>query len=1053
MKHSDKKTSYIFRLLMSFFTLILIILFFFIMSMVSKIQGTARIVNYAGLVRGSTQRIIKLEDAGQPQDELIAKVSSYIEGLRYGSDDLQLVRLDDTAFQNKMQELDTYFENLKEEILLVREKGYDDTDIISKSEYFFSICDTATGLAEAYSQRLASSLNRLEKFVLVDIFLLVLLIAAEFIKALRYAAQNKILQKKVYLDEATGLPNKNKCEEILNDPEPVDPSSAVAVCVFDLNNLRSINNNLGHDKGDEYIRTFAIELRKAIPEEHFVGRDGGDEFIAVFRNMTHSEVQQCLRDARQYIDDYSLVHSEMPLSYAAGYALSTDYESCTMRDLFIHADKNMYIDKNQAKIQEAAAVKKLHYHLLNQINTQGFLFSDCIYCDARLDQYTILRASSDFFLADEGSYSGAVEQIVQNLTDNTTRRSMWQSLQLSCISDTLSEENHLLELPYQYQRDDGIHRGRMTLLFTDADANGHLHHFILGFESFHDKTKAADNERKQLTQYYEQMKQSILENGNYVDALMDTAEAVYTVDLTNDQLEKIYYHVTTEDFHLGIHPPCSYNDYCLARSQYVTEETMENYRIVDSSEKLLERFQTGAKQITVEYREKAANGELMWLQKTVLMSQDTLYDEKTNREIPVVHGMILFKNTSVFHEQEQMEKERLQVAFEEADSASKAKTEFMNRMSHDIRTPINGIMGMLEIIRKNRSDITKVDDCLDKIQLSSSHLLALINDVLDMSKLESGHEELEQVPFDLQELMKEVSSLVDAQLTERSITHHRHRQNIQHTRLIGSPLQLRQIMVNLFSNAIKYNKPGGCIDTYASEISFNDTTAFYEFKIKDTGIGMSESFVQNKLFQPFTQEETDARTQYKGTGLGMSIVKGLLDKMGGTINVESTLDVGTTFTFQLPFQIDTSALSADTSDSSPDIPENQKLSGLHVLMVEDNAINMEIAEFYLEDHGAICDKAWNGQEALDKFSHSEPGTYDVILMDIMMPVMDGIEATRRIRALPRPDAQTIAILAMTAQYTSDSVRQCKEAGMNGHLVKPLDSEKMAEMILQTIKNS
>ena len=255
--------------------------------------------------------------------------------------------------------------------------------------------------------------------------------------------------------------------------------------------------------------------------------------------MTHSEVQQCLRDARQYIDDYSLVHSEMPLSYAAGYALSTDYESCTMRDLFIHADKNMYIDKNQAKIQEAAAVKKLHYHLLNQINTQGFLFSDCIYCDARLDQYTILRASSDFFLADEGSYSGAVEQIVQNLTDNATRRSMWQSLQLSCISDTLSEENHLLELPYQYQRDDGIHRGRMTLLFTDADANGHLHHFILGFESFYDKAKAADNERKQLTQYYEQMKQSILENGNYVDALMDTAEAVYTVDLTNDQLEKI----------------------------------------------------------------------------------------------------------------------------------------------------------------------------------------------------------------------------------------------------------------------------------------------------------------------------------------------------------------------------------------------------------------------------------------------------------------------------------------------------------------------------------
>ena len=286
------------------------------------------------------------------------------------------------------------------------------------------------------------------------------------------------------------------------------------------------------------------------------------------------------------------------------------------------------------------------------------------------------------------------------------------------------------------------------------------------------------------------------------------------------------------------------------------------------------------------------------------MSQDTLYDEKTNREIPVVHGMIFFRNTSVFHEKEQQEKERLQVAFEEADSANKAKTEFMNRMSHDIRTPINGIMGMLEIIRKNRSDEKKVDDCLNKIHLSSSHLLALINDVLDMSKLESGHEDLEQIPFDLQELMSEVSSLVDAQMIERGITYHIHKKNIQHIRLVGSPLQIRQIMLNLFSNAIKYNKPGGSIDTYASEISFDDTTAVYEFMIRDTGIGISESFIKEKLFQPFTQEETDARTQYKGTGLGMSIVKALIDKMGGTIQVESTLNVGTTFTFRLPLRID-----------------------------------------------------------------------------------------------------------------------------------------------------
>ena len=1050
-KHSDKKASYIFRLLMSVFTLILIILFFFIMSMVSRIQGTARVVNYAGLVRGCTQRIIKLEDDGQPQDELIEKVTSYIDGLRNGSDSLKLVRLDDKAFQDKMQELDTYFEDLKQEIQLVREDGYEDTDIISKSEYFFSICDTATGLAEAYSQHLATSLNQLERIVLIDIVLLILLIAAEFVKALQYAAQNRILQSKVYLDESTGLPNKNKCEEILNTPEPINAASSVAVCVFDLNNLRSINNNLGHDKGDEYIRTFAVQLRKAMPAQHFVGRDGGDEFIAIFRDMTHSEIQKCLQDIRQFIADYSALHPEMPLSYAAGYALSTDYDTCTMRDLFIHADRNMYIDKNRAKIEEAAAVRRLHYRLLNQINTQGYLFSDCIYCDARLDQYTILRSSSDFFLADEGSYSGAVEQIVQNLTDDATHRSLWQTLQLSAISAKLNKTDRHLDVPYQYYQDDTTHRGRLTLLFIDADTAGQLHHFILGFESFHDKSHD-DSEKRQLTQYYEQMKQSIVENSNYVDALMESAEAVYDVDLTHDQLEKIFYHAAADDFKLGIHPPCSYNEYCMSRSQYIAEETLENYRIVDSSEKLLERFRSGSKQITVEFREKNAEGKWAWLQKTVLMSQDTLYDEKTNRETPVVHGMILFKNTSAFHEKEQQEKERLQVAFEEADSANKAKTEFMNRMSHDIRTPINGIMGMLEIIRKNRSDDTRVDDCLNKIQLSSRHLLALINDVLDMSKLEAGHEELEQIPFDLQELMTEVSSLVDAQLLERGITHHIHRKNIHHTRLIGSPLQIRQIMLNLFSNAIKYNKPGGTIDTYASEISFTDTTAVYEFMIQDTGIGMSESFVKEKLFQPFTQEETDARTQYKGTGLGMSIVKALIDIMGGTIHVESALNVGTTFTFRLPIRIDSSSKDQPSEDESilSEIQKGQELSGLHILIAEDNAINMEITEFYLEDHGAIVSKAWNGQEAIDQFSASAPGSIDVILMDIMMPVMDGLEAARRIRALPRSDAQTVIILSMTAQCTSDSANQCRKAGMNGHLIKPLDSEKMIEKILQSI---
>lgn len=302
---NSKKLSYITRSCMILLTTVLIILFFCIMLLVGQIQGTARVVNYAGLVRGKTQRIIKLENAGQPHDEMIESVSSYIKGLRYGSDELKLVRLDDAAFQVKMNELNRYFEELCKEILLIREKGYENTNIIEMSETFFNICDEATGLAEAYSQRKATALNRLEQIVFVDIGGLIIIIAIELVKALRYAAQNRILQSKVYLDEATGLPNKNKCEEILNKPKLLTTEDAVAVCVFDLNNLRNINNTLGHDKGDEYIYSFAKQLRIAVPDEYFVGRDGGDEFIVVLNGVTRGHVEKCLLNIRKQTETYS----------------------------------------------------------------------------------------------------------------------------------------------------------------------------------------------------------------------------------------------------------------------------------------------------------------------------------------------------------------------------------------------------------------------------------------------------------------------------------------------------------------------------------------------------------------------------------------------------------------------------------------------------------------------------------------------------------------------------------------------------------------------------
>ena len=1045
MKNS-KKLTYISRAALMILTCVLIILFFGIMSLVSRIQGTARVVNYAGLVRGKTQRIIKLEDAGQPQDGMIADIDAFIEGLRYGSRELDLVRLNDTDFQNKMTDLADQFEELKKEIQKVREQGYEHTQIIEKSETFFNTCDEATGFAEKYSQKKATDLSHLENIVMADIVGLLMIIGWELVKALRYAAQNAALRKKVYLDEATGLPNKNKCEELLNVPEPVSENAPVAVCVFDLNNLRTINNNLGHDKGDEYIRSFAQQLRLAVPEEHFVGRDGGDEFLALLHGLNHEETNACLSQVRESIAKYSEKHPEMPISYAVGYALSTDFEGTTMRELFRLADKNMYVDKNRAKMEEAAEVQRQNYQLLDEIKGKGYQFTDCIYCDALLDEYRVLRASSTFFLAEDGSYSGAVEQIVQELSNHETRKELWKNLQLSNLKQNLSEQQRKIELAYHgaERAGDQEQHGRITILFVNETEDQKLHHFILGFDVYHDVNNGAANEKMQLTQYYDQMKQSILENGKYVDALLETAEAVYTVNLTDDKLEAAYFHGMDRSIEVEMEVPCSYNEYCEERSSCITEDTLENFRIVDTSEKLIGRFTDGDKQVVVEYQEKGKDDKLIWMQKTVLMTQNTWYDNQTQKAKSVIHGIILFKNTSVFHEKDQKEKERLKIAIEEANSVSQAKTDFLNRMSHDIRTPINGIMGMVDITRKYRNDPQKLEECLDKIQLSSRHLQELVNDVLDMSKLESEQTVLEQIPFDLEKVMNEVSSLVNAQLIQSNITYRIHRENMQHMALIGSPLHLRQIMLNLFSNAIKYNKPGGTIDTYAKELTCDGTTAWFEFKIIDTGIGMSEKFVREELFKPFTQEQSGARTRYKGTGLGMSIVVRLVELMGGTIEAASAKDEGTTICFRVPLQIDQKGQQVISEKT--EVETELRLKGYHILLVEDNEINMEIAQFYLEENGATVVQAWNGQEAVDQVKAADPGTFDAILMDIMMPVMDGMEAARQIRIWEKQYDMHTLIIAMTAQASLDSAQKCREAGMDDYVTKPVDQVMLVNRI-------
>ena len=314
---NKKKKSSIIQVSIGILAVILAILIIIMMGIVSDIQGTARIVNYTGLVRGETQRIIKLEVAGEQDDAMIQEVRSFIDGLRNGNTKLNLVYLNDTDFQNKMQELDEEFSDLYKEICLGRSEGYEKTDIISRSEDFFVICDEATGLAEKYSQKKATSLSLLEKYITADIVVLMLLIGYEFIKAIQYAAMNRLLQRKVYLDDATGLPNKNKCEELLSEEEP---DADTGVCSFDLNNLRRINDSRGHEAGDAYIRRFAICLRASMPAEQFVGRAGGDEFLAVTHGLDREQMTQCLEKVRRDMREESKVHPDTPpLSYAVGF--------------------------------------------------------------------------------------------------------------------------------------------------------------------------------------------------------------------------------------------------------------------------------------------------------------------------------------------------------------------------------------------------------------------------------------------------------------------------------------------------------------------------------------------------------------------------------------------------------------------------------------------------------------------------------------------------------------------------------------------------------------
>ena len=402
-------------------------------------------------------------------------------------------------------------------------------------------------------------------------------------------------------------------------------------------------------------------------------------------------------------------------------------------------------------------------------------------------------------------------------------------------------------------------------------------------------------------------------------------------------------------------------------------------------------------------------------------------------------------------EQEKDEKYKAELlrAAKKAEAANEAKTEFLQRMSHDIRTPINGICGMIDVADHYAEDMKKQTECRAKIKEASHLLLELINEVLDMSKLESDEVILEEIPFNLNSISEEILGVIEQMAAEQNIRILWEEKEVTHWNLIGSPVHVKRILMNILSNAVKYNKENGYVYISCREIPSKQTAmTTLEFVCRDTGIGMTEAF-QKRIFEPFAQEHAGSRTKFAGTGLGMPITKKLVEKMSGTISFESKEGTGTTFVIRIPFQID-----ADMKDRTETEEKTEtSIQGLHVLLTEDNELNMEIAEFVLQNEGAVVTKAWNGQKAVDIFRKNRPGEFDVILMDIMMPVMNGYEAAKMIRSLDREDAKVIPIVAMTANAFIEDRMRAKEAGMDEHIAKPVDGKLLVKVINELVKHN
>jgi signal transduction histidine kinase/AmiR/NasT family two-component response regulator len=731
------------------------------------------------------------------------------------------------------------------------------------------------------------------------------------------------------------------------------------------------------------------------------------------------------------------------------YEAAYNGKSCTLDGVFDEVEAYLRIEAYPAGIEGCCAsvicdIRESVFFKLEQqaakhaevVSALTTIYTTIMEADLTNNGYRIIQTSSPMKTVvggnDQGNFDKVVEDVLKFYMHPDDIDRMREFINLSTLSERFGDNTTLVT---EYRAPYGKWF-EARFIANNRDEEGRV---ISAIYAARDITSEKEKELHYRGQLQEQL--------SVFNVLSRNFKNVYLVDLKNEtvkilKLEADYVDVQNE----GIDREFPF-DIILGNwlNNVVCQDDREELSKIFTVENVSKRL-AAEKEFTGNYRSEV-DGEVHYFQYNVsIVNEDgtkvifgfqniddiictQLEEEKKRREL------------------EQKYQEQLRTAADKAESANKAKTEFLLRMSHDIRTPLNGIRGMLDMADYYGNDLEKVRECRRKVRESSNILLELINEVLDMSKLESNDVVLEHVPFDLTAISYEVYTVVEKMADEQTveiIEEH----DIQHTRFIGSPIHFKRLILNILGNAVKYNRPHGKVYVTCRETEFDGKTTVLETVIRDTGIGMSEEF-QKHIFEPFQQEDSSARSKYGGSGLGLSISKSLVDKMGGTISCESIKDVGTTFTMRIPLEVDFSEHTDAVDSEEYDV----SVVGETVILAEDNDINLEIAQFILKNAGIKIVAAHNGEEAVNSFATSKPGEISAILMDIMMPVVDGYEATRQIRAMERPDAKTIPIIAMTANAFAEDRIATKKAGMNAHIAKPLDAKEVIRVIAEQLKAS